>query len=74
MAKRVTALEALPPTPRTAVWGLEAQAKIFAAALTRLGIEKSTREQPHLPDEFDEALIKAEASEKIEEMKTVLVK
>jgi hypothetical protein len=30
--------------------------------------------QAHLPDEFDENLTKAEASEKIEEMKTLLGK
>jgi hypothetical protein len=35
---------------------------------------KTLCEQAHLPDEFDENLTKAEASEKIEEMKTLLGK
>ena len=35
---------------------------------------KTLREQVHLPDEFDENFTKAEASEKIEEIKALLGK
>ena len=35
-------------------------------------LQKNPKEQAHQPDEFDENLTKAEASEKIEEMKALL--
>jgi hypothetical protein len=35
---------------------------------------KTLCEQAHLPDDFDDSLTKAEASEKIEEMKALLGK